>query len=150
MKTKPKRNIQIQNRKARFEYHIMETWTSGMMLQGTEVKSIREGKCSMVDSYCFFVAGELFIRDLDIPIGTTSYQHDPKRPKKLLLNRRELDKLQKGLDKGITIIPLKIFEVNGRFKLEIALAKGKKLFDKRASLKEKDIKREIDRNGTNI
>ncbi len=146
MKIKPKRNLQIQNRKARFEYHILDTWTAGMQLQGTEVKSIREGKCSMVDSYCFFVAGELFIRDLDIPIGTSSYQHDPKRPKKLLLNRKELDKLQKGLDKGVTIIPLRIHEVNGRFKCDIALAKGKKLYDKRADIKERDVKREIERN----
>jgi SsrA-binding protein len=145
MKTKPKRNLQIQNRKARFEYHILDTWTAGMQLQGTEVKSIREGKCSMVDSYCFFVAGELFIRDLDIPIGTSSYQHDPKRPKKLLLNRKELDKLQKGLDKGVTIIPLRIHEVNGRFKCDIALAKGKKLYDKRADIKERDIKRDLER-----
>ncbi len=145
MKTKPKRNLQIQNRKARFEYHILDTWTAGMQLQGTEVKSIREGKCSMVDSYCFFVAGELFIRDLDIPIGSSSYQHDPKRPKKLLLNRKELDKLQKGLDKGVTIIPLRIHEVNGRFKCDIALAKGKKLYDKRADIKERDIKRDLER-----
>ena len=145
MKTKPKRNLQIQNRKARFEYHILDTWTAGMQLQGTEVKSIREGKCSMVDSYCFFVAGELFIRDLDIPIGSSSYQHDPKRPKKLLLNRKELDKLQKGLDKGVTIIPLRIHEVNGLFKCDIALAKGKKLYDKRADIKERDIKRDLER-----
>lgn len=146
MKTKPKRNLQIQNRKARFEYHILETWTAGLMLQGTEVKSIREGKCVMTDSYCFFVSGELFIRDLDIPIGKTFYQHEPKRPKKLLLNRNELNKLQKGMDKGVTIIPLKIHEVNGRFKCDIALAKGKKLYDKRADLKDKDVKREIERN----
>ena len=145
MKTKPKRNIQIQNKKARFEYHILETWTAGLMLQGTEVKAIREGKCNMTDSYCFFVAGELFIRDLDIPIGKSFYQHDPKRPKKLLLNRKELNKLQKGLDKGVTIIPLKIHEINGRFKCDIALAKGKKLYDKRADLKEKDIKRDLER-----
>lgn len=146
MKTKPKRNLQIQNRKARFEYHILETWTAGLMLQGTEVKSIREGKCVMTDSYCFFVSGELFIRDLDIPIGKTFYQHEPKRLKKLLLNRNELNKLQKGMDKGVTIIPLKIHEVNGRFKCDIALAKGKKLYDKRADLKDKDVKREIERN----
>ena len=146
MKIKPKRNLQIQNRKACFEYHILETWTAGLMLQGTEVKSIREGKCVMTDSYCFFVSGELFIRDLDIPIGKTFYQHEPKRPKKLLLNRNELNKLQKGMDKGVTIIPLKIHEVNGRFKCDIALAKGKKLYDKRADLKDKDVKREIERN----
>ena len=145
MKTKPKRNLQIRNKKATFEYHILETWTAGLMLQGTEVKSIREGKCVMTDSYCFFVSGELFIRDLDIPIGKTFYQHEPKRHKKLLLNRNELNKLQKGMDKGVTIIPLKIHEVNGRFKCDIALAKGKKLYDKRASLKEKDVKRDIER-----
>lgn len=145
MKTKPKGNLQIQNRKARFEYHILETWTAGLMLQGTEVKSIREGKCVMTDSYCFFVSGELFIRDLDIPIGKTFYQHEPKRPKKLLLNRKELNKLQKGMDKGVTIIPLRIHEVNGRFKCDIALAKGKKLYDKRADLKDRDVKREIER-----
>jgi SsrA-binding protein len=144
-KIKPKRNLQIQNRKAYFEYHILETWTSGIVLQGTEVKSIREGKCNMTDSYCFFVSGELFIKDLDIPIGTTSYQHDPKRPKKLLLNRKELNKMEKGLDNGVTIIPLKIYEVGGRFKMDIALVKGKKLFDKRASLKEKDVKRDLER-----
>ena len=144
-KIKPKRNLQIQNKKAYFEYHILETWTSGIVLQGTEVKSIREGKCNMTDSYCFFVSGELFIKDLDIPIGTTSYQHDPKRPKKLLLNRKELNKMEKGLDNGVTIIPLKIYEVSGRFKMDIALAKGKKLFDKRASLKEKDVKRDMER-----
>lgn len=145
MKTKPTRNIQIKNRKATHDYYILETWVAGISLEGSEVKSIREGHCNMVDSYCFFDQNELVMKNLEVPIGKTAWQHDPKRIKKLLLNRKELNRIQKSLDKGITLIPLRIFESGGWFKVEIGLAKGKKNYDKRETLKERDTKREIDR-----
>jgi len=136
----------ISNRKARFDYEIIETWVSGMVLQGTEVKSLREGRCNMTDSYCYVQSGELFLKGLDIPIGNTkSFQHEPTRVRKLLMKRKEINKLERSLDKGLTIVALKIFDTNGRYKCEIALAKGKKNWDKRETIKERDQKREIQR-----
>jgi len=146
---KLQKTINIKNKKASFEYYFLEEYTVGMVLTGTEIKSIREGKVSMADAYCFFNKGELYVKNLNISRydNGTYFNHDPLRERKLLLTRRELRKLENKLtDKGLTIIPTRLF-INdaGLAKMEIALAKGKKLYDKRDSIKEKDMKREQDR-----
>ena len=142
-------DINIKNKRASFEYEFIETFTAGIQLTGTEIKSIRAGKASIIEGYCFIKDGELFIKNMYIAEYTqgTYNNHDPKRDRKLLLNRSELDKLtKKKKDVGLTIIPLKIFiNKNGYAKLNIALAKGKKLHDKRQDLKAKDDKRAMDR-----
>ena len=141
--------INIKNKKARFEYSIMETFNAGIQLTGTEIKSIRDAKVSITEAYCHFKDSELFISGMHIAeYDPGSYNnHDPSRVRKLLLNRTELNKLEKKLkNKGLTIVPLRLYiNENGLAKLEIALAQGKKLHDKRDSLKEKDIKRDIER-----
>ncbi|MCD6067971.1 MAG: SsrA-binding protein [Bacteroidetes bacterium] len=144
-----KNHINILNRRASFEYSFLEKYVAGMVLTGTEIKSIRAGKANVTDGYCFFKNDELFIRNLHI----TEYEqgtynnHDPNRERKLLLNKTEIRKLQKKLkDQGLTIIPLRLFiSESGYAKLEIALAKGKKLFDKRDDIKKRDIQRETAR-----
>lgn len=141
--------VNIKNKRASFEYEFIETFTAGIQLTGTEIKSIRAGKASIIEGYCFIKNGELFIKNMYIAEyeqGTYN-NHDPKRDRKLLLNRSELDKLtKKKKDVGLTIIPLKVFiNKNGYAKLNIALAKGKKLHDKRQDLKAKDDKRAMDR-----
>lgn len=142
-------DINIRNKKASFEYHILETFVAGIKLLGTEIKSIREGKANISDSFCTFINNELYIRNLHIAEYShgSFYNHEAKRDRKLLLTKKELKKLVvKGEDKGLTIIPLKIFISDRGFaKMEIALAQGKKSFDKRESLKEKDVKRELDK-----
>lgn len=138
----------IKNRKATHEFEILERLTAGIQLAGTEIKSIRQGKVNFADSFCFFRDGELWIKNLHISEYEQGniYNHEPKRERKLLLTKRELRKLeQKKQEKGRTIIPLKIFFQRGYAKMEIGLARGKKLYDKRASLKEKDLKREMAR-----
>lgn len=116
----------------------------GIKLLGSEVKSIRGGKVSLVDAYCFFNDGELFVKGMNIPEYKQSYTHEPLRDRKLLLKKKELIKLEKELVKGLTLIPYKIYSTErGLLKMEIVLGKGKKLYDKRESLKEKDVKREI-------
>lgn len=142
-------DISIKNKKASFEYEFLETFTAGIQLTGTEIKSIRAGKASIVEGYCFLKNGELFIKNMYIAEyeqGTYN-NHEPKRDRKLLLNRSELDKLEKKKkDVGLTIVPLKVFiNKKGFAKMDIALAKGKKLHDKREDLKSKDAKREMDR-----
>jgi len=144
------KTISIKNKKAYFEYFLMEEFIAGIQLTGTEIKSIREGKVSFVDSFCAFINGELFVKNLhtaEYRLGT-HFNHDPKRDRKLLLNARELRKLEtKSREKGFTIIPFLLFiNEKGLAKLKIALAKGKHSYDKRETLKQKDIKREIDRN----
>ncbi len=141
--------IKIKNRKASFEYFLIERLVAGIQLNGTEIKSIREGKANLTDSYCAFVQQELFVKSLHIAeysMGTYN-NHEPKRDRKLLLSKRELKKLAtKVKDKGFTIIPVQLFiNERGLAKLEIALAKGKHTYDKRESLKQKDSQREIDR-----
>jgi SsrA-binding protein len=137
------RNVLIKNRKASYDYFFIEEYTAGIQLLGTEVKSIAEGKVSLVDSFCYFDNNELYVKDLNIS-SVKNFSHDPLRVKKLLLNRKELNKLQKNLDKGITIIPVNIFSNNkGRIKIKIALAKGKKDYDKRNSIKEREASIEI-------
>jgi SsrA-binding protein len=149
MSEKLVKKVDIKNRKASFEYFFLEEFTAGLSLTGTEIKSIRQGKVNFQDAYCLFMDGELYIRSLHISPYTegTHYNHDPMRDRKLLLTKREMRKLNEGLkDQGLTIIPVRLFTSERGFaKLNIALAKGKKLYDKRESIKEKDIKRETDR-----
>jgi len=141
--------INIRNKKAWHDYEFLERYTAGMQLTGTEIKSIRAGKASLVDAYCYFSENELWAKGMHISeydFGNLN-NHDPKRDRKLLLNRKELKKLAKNVkEKGLTIIALRIFLAeNGYAKLEIALARGKKEYDKREDLKKKDSKRELDR-----
>ncbi len=142
-------NINVKNRKAKFEYELIEKFVAGMQLAGTEIKSIRGGKVNLSDSYCQFFNGELFARNLHIAeyeMGTVN-NHVAKRDRKLLLNKKELGKLDRKLkESGLTIVPTRLFINNrGLAKLEIALARGKKLYDKRETLKKKDTGREMDR-----
>ena len=140
---------EIRNRSAYHEYYIEDKYDAGMVLMGTEVKSIREGKVSFVDSFCFFQKGELWVRNLHIAeyrFGTTN-NHIAVHDRKLLLNKKELQKLESKLkDKGYTIIPLRIFfNEKGLAKMEIGLGKGKKLHDKRDTIKQRDAEREMKR-----
>ena len=141
-------DININNKKATFEYYILEDFTAGIKLLGTEIKSIREGKANISDAFCTFINGELYVRNLHISEYShgSFYNHEAKRDRKLLLTKKEIKKLVvKGEDKGLTIIPLKIFISDRGFaKMNIALAQGKKAFDKRESMKERDVKREMD------
>lgn len=141
--------IDIKNRKASFEYAFLDKYLAGMLLTGTEIKSIRAGKANINEGFCVFNRDELFIRNMHIAhyFNGTYNNVEEKRDRKLLLNRSELNKLQNKLkDQGLTIIPLRLFiNEKGYAKLEIALAKGKKLFDKREDIKKKDIGREMDR-----
>jgi SsrA-binding protein len=143
------RDITIKNKRATFDYEIIEQWTAGIVLTGTEIKSLRLGKASLVDSYCYFSDGELWIRGLNISLyhwGTYN-NHQPKRDRKLLLNRKELRKLERASqDAGLTIVALRLFiNERGLAKVVIGLARGRKSYDKREYLKEKDAKREIER-----
>ncbi|HOZ85776.1 MAG TPA: SsrA-binding protein SmpB [Niabella sp.] len=141
--------ISIKNRSAFHEYFIDDTYVSGMILLGTEVKSLREGKASFNDSYCIIHKGEIWIKSLRISPyshGTVN-NHDPDRDKKILLQKREIRKIQSKLkEKGYTLIPLRIFMNDRNFiKLELGLGKGKKLYDKRESIKQRDTEREMKR-----
>ena len=143
-------NINIQNKKARFEYDILERFTAGMVLTGTEIKSIRQSKASIKESFCEFnEQGELFVINMYIEefINGNYYNHKPRSQRKLLLEKRELKKLQRKVkDVGLTIIPLRLFiNEKGWAKLDIALCKGKKLHDKRHTLKDRDNKRDLSR-----
>jgi len=144
------KNINIQNKKARFLYEILDKYTAGIVLTGTEIKSLRNSKASITESFCEFnEQGELFVINMTIEeyIYGTYYNHRPKAERKLLLNKKELKKLYKEVQNtGLTIIPLKLFiNDKGYAKLNIALAKGKKLFDKRDTIKDRDNKRNLDR-----
>src|ERR1700746_32646 len=142
-------NINIQNRRATFDYSFSDKFIAGMVLKGTEIKSIREGKVSLADSYCFVKNNELFIRNLHISEyeKASFYNHAPMRERKLLLNRIELNKIERKLkDAGTSIIALRMFiSENGYAKLEIGIGKGKKSFDKREDIKKRDIERETAR-----
>lgn len=139
-----KSSVNIVNKKVSHEYFFVDTFVVGIKLMGSEVKSIRDGKVSLVDAYCYFNQGELFIRGMNIPEYKQSYTHEPLRERKLLLKKKELVKLQKELVKGLTLVPYKIFTNDrGLLKVEIVLGKGKKLYDKRESIKEKDINRDL-------
>lgn len=140
-------HINIKNRRATFDYEILERLIAGIQLVGTEIKSIREGRAGLVDTFCYFANGELWVKGMRVSeyfYGTFN-NHQPDRDRKLLLQKKELLKLvRKTKESGLTIIPLRLFiNDRGLAKLEIGLAKGKKVYDKRESLKSKDAKREI-------
>mgnify|MGYP003469041582 CR=1 FL=1 len=143
------KNINIRNKRATFDYEIIEEYIAGIVLVGTEIKSLRLGKASLVDSYCYFERNELWIRNVNIAEYTwgTCNNHIPKRDRKLLLNRRELNKLERALqDKGLTVVGLRMFiSDKGYAKVVIGLARGRKNFDKREYIKDKDARREMDR-----
>lgn len=139
------RGIDIRNRKASFDYFFIEEFTAGIQLYGSEVKSIANGKISIVDSFCYLDKEELFVTGINItPLG--DFSHDPLRKRKLLLKKREIKKIERELTEGLTIIVKRIFSnERGKIKVEIAISKGKKNYDKRNSIKEKDLDREIRR-----
>jgi SsrA-binding protein len=138
-----KNQVNVVNKKAKFEYEFIDTYTAGVVLTGVEVKFIRDGRLSFVDSFCTFINGELFVRNLSIS-GTGN--DNIKRDRKILLKKRELARLQKELIKGLTIVPYRLFlNEKGLIKIEVILAKGKKLYDKRETIKARDIEREINR-----
>ena len=143
------KTIQIKNKKAGFEYEFLEKYVAGMVLKGTEIKSIREGKVTLTDGYCYFRKGELYAKGIHIsPYTNSSFTtHEPARERKLLMKKAELRKVESKInEKGLTLVPVRLF-INDRgfAKLEIALAKGKKIHDKRDSIKEKDTRRELER-----
>lgn len=141
--------VQIRNKKASFEYFFVDTYTAGIVLTGTEIKSIRLGKASLVDTFCYINNGEIWVKGMNIsPYFYGSYSnHEAKRDRKLLLTKREIRKLQEETKAvGFTIIPTLVFiDGKGRAKMDIALARGKKEYDKRQTLKEKEDRREMDR-----
>jgi SsrA-binding protein len=138
-----KKFVNIVNKKSKFEYEFIRTLNAGIQLLGSEVKSIRESRVDFTDSYCYFNDGELFIRNLHVSTIDSHYSHEAKRERRLLLKRRELDKLGKDLVKNMTIVPYRIYETEKSiFKIEIALGRGKKLYDKRETIKNRDIERE--------
>lgn len=143
---KAKSKIEIKNKKAGFEYEFLEHFTAGIVLNGTEIKSIRAGKASLVDSYCYFVNGELYVKNMNVAEywwGSAFSRQDPRRDRKLLLTRHELKRLERAVkEKGLTIVATRLFIAdNGFAKLNLALARGKREFDKRESIKEKDMRR---------
>ncbi len=141
--------VNIRNKRASFDYELIDTYTAGLQLHGSEIKSIREGKVSMNDAYCMFKDNELWLKNMHVKEYdmATHWQHDPIRMRKLLLQKKELRKLlSKVKERGFTIVPLRVFiSERGFAKVDIALARGKKTFDKRSSIKEKDQKRDLDR-----
>lgn len=142
--------VNIKNKKARFEYELIETFVAGIQLRGTEIKSIRDSKARITESFCeFSERGELFVVNMYIDeySHATYYNHATRRERKLLLNKKELKKMRRAIaEKGMTIVPLRLFiSDKGYAKLEIALARGKKLHDKRETMKARDSKRQLDR-----
>lgn len=141
--------INIKNKRATFDYELLDTYTAGLVLTGTEIKSIRLGKASLVDTFCYFEKGELWVKNMYVAeyfYGTYN-NHAPRRERKLLLNRKELRKIERAVkETGQTVVPTRLFlNDKGLAKLNIAVAKGKKQYDKRQSLREKDDKRDMDR-----
>ena len=135
--------IMIENKKTRFEYNFLETYEAGIVLTGMEVKTIRQGNVNLTDTYCYFKDNELFVKNISISLANG----EPKRERKLLLKKFQLKKLKSKLINGLTIVPTKIYiNDRGYVKLEIVLAQGKKDFDKRNTIKERDIKRDLNRN----
>ena len=145
-KQKLEKTVNIKNKRASFEYQFMDTYVTGIMLTGTEIKSIRQQKVNLQDAYAYVKDNELYVKQMNIARYDegTYYNHDPLRDRKLLLKKSEIKKIVSRLDPGLTIIPLRLF-INDRgfAKLEIALAKGKKLFDKRDDIKARDVAREM-------
>jgi SsrA-binding protein len=141
--------VNIRNRQAGYEYELLDKYVAGIVLTGTEIKSIREGQVNLQDGYCYFNNGEVFVKSITIsPYSQgTHYNHEATRERKLLLKRSEIKKLEARIEeKGLTLLPLRLF-INDRgfAKLEIAVGRGKKIHDKRDSIKERDVKRELDR-----
>ncbi|MBX7231703.1 MAG: SsrA-binding protein SmpB [Bdellovibrionales bacterium] len=135
-----------ENKKARYDYHIIETYEAGLVLSGSEVKSLRLNSCSLKDSYIYFMNEEAYILKMHISVlQASSYNnHEPERKRKLLMNRQELDNLSAKLrERGLACVPLKIYFKNGRAKLEIALVKGKQASDKRESIKQREANRQV-------
>ena len=149
LELRKKSPVQITNKKASFEYFFVDTYTAGIVLTGTEIKSIRLGKASLVDTFCYINNGEIWVKGMNVsPYFYGSYSnHEAKRDRKLLLTKREIHKLQEATKAvGFTIVPTLVFiDDKGRAKMDIALARGKKEFDKRQTLKEKEDRREMDR-----
>ena len=140
----------ITNKRASFDYEFLETYTAGIVLVGTEIKSIRAGKASLADAYCYFdMSGQLYVRGMNVAqyFWGSWGQHEPKRDRKLLLTARELRHLRQSVkEKGLTIVAIRLYISDGGYaKLDIALAKGKKVYDKRQTIKEKDLRRELER-----
>lgn len=146
-KSRFSRDIVIKNRKARFQFNFLELIEAGIVLQGSEIKSIREGKVSLQEAYCYFSGNELYVKGMNISIykESTYHNHEPTRERKLLLKQREIKKLkEKSEEKGLTIVPVKMYiTARGLAKLQIALAKGKKIYDKRDSIKQREQDREL-------
>ncbi len=142
------KKINVRNKRATFDYEILEEWTAGIVLAGTEIKSIRMGKVSMTDSYCYFDRGELWIRGVNIAEYSwgTCNNHTPKRDRKLLLTRKELRKIERALqDRGLTVVGLRLFlNERGLVKVVVGLARGRKSYDKREYLKANDARREME------
>lgn len=149
MEMRPKSRVQVNNKRASFDYEFLETYQAGIVLVGTEIKSIRAGKASLSDSFCYFDHGQLYVKGLNIALYTWGSwgQHAPLRDRKLLLQKMELRHLQQKVkEKGLTIVTVRLYIAdNGYAKLMIALARGKKMYDKRQTIKEKDIRREMER-----
>jgi len=143
------KEVNIRNKRAGFEYELLDKYIAGIQLRGTEIKSIREGKITLQDGYCYFANGEVFVKNVNISAYEqgTHYNHVPIRDRKLLLKKTELKKLESRVEeKGLTLIPVRLFiNDRGYAKLEIALGRGKKLHDKRDSIKDRDMKRELGR-----
>ena len=148
------KSVSITNRKARYEYQLFDVFTAGLQLTGTEIKSIRQGNANLNEAYCYVQDNEAWVTGMYVAEYShgSFMNHEPKRIRKLLLNKKEIKKISSFLqDEGATVVPLKLFvNEKGWAKLEIALAKGKKLYDKRQDLKEKDDKRQVDRALTDI
>lgn len=154
MSKKYKNKVEIKNRKAYFNYQFIDEEIAGIKLLGSEVKSLRSGKASISEAYCYIQNGEVFITGMHIAEYNESGRnnHEPYRKRKLLLTKRQIKKFDENVKiKGNTLVPVKIFlDSNNRFKVKIALAKGKRNYDKRASIKERDVKRDMDREIKNI
>ncbi len=147
-KDEPAETIVARNRRARFEFELLERVEAGIVLTGTEVKSLRNGKASLEEAYAGIDRDEVWLYGCDIPeyLQANRMNHKPKRPRKLLLHRKEIDKfLAKASERGMTLVPLRIYFKNGMAKVEISVARGKKLHDKRETMKQQDAKRDMDR-----
>lgn len=141
--------ISVNNRKASFEYELLDEFDAGIVLLGSEVKSIRQGQISISEAYCYINKGEVFVKNMHIPeLKNSVAPHEPLRERKLLLTKKEIAKIELKLkNKGLTLVPTFMYNKKGLIKLKIRLAKGKKLYDKRESIKQKDIERDLKRQG---
>jgi SsrA-binding protein len=138
------KKLEFKNKKVKFEYEFIDTYEAGIVLMGSEVKMIRQGKLSLVDTYCYFNRGELFLKGMNIVETGIAYSHESNRDRKLLLKNKQLRKLENELIKGLTIVPYRVyFNDRGLIKVEIVLGRGKKMWDKRNDIKQRDLDREL-------